>query len=799
MAYAAFVNADLVTQARGAIVRTGATGQCLLAQADTLAHVANLLGTRLADVLTTASGQIGAFDEPGQLIRMDAAPAVGAVVYVSAATPGVGTTTKPAIAVPVGICYEATNVAGVDYAAVTPIVPGSTPGTLSGGTLASSYLAGASAADQTISLADANGGGVVVDATSAGFTGANALVVNGAGGSVAAFPRVGGLSVASSISRAAGAGTAWDEVAFLASTITLTGGPTTVNALSMITIGAGTITSGTPNTVKTAASLTIAGPPTATGVASITNRYAAWVQAGTIASFNGITDNGLLGGLGTTYNAVLQADVSSFGQLLISSMGNNASTGLMSFYKSRSGDGVTSVILQNGDSVGTIIYYGDNGASVARQLATIAAVVDGVPAAGSMPGMLTFSTTKQGDAAPTTRMTINNLGNVLVGTSVDVNSSRLQLQSDFTIAAPIAGDTWKGINYKASTLTLTAGGTAPSSLSAAYFAAPTITQTAGAAYTIPVAATLTIAGPPAAAGGATLTSPRALDVLSGASYFQDIHVNIASTGGWTFYTGFNGSGGAGVYMGTGGGNVFLGSSDSSWIQLVTNNVPRLAVTPTNGNIRIGTILNSDDAATRLCVVASKTIASAAGAVWDGIKFAADTLTISGGPGTITALSKFLVEGPTITSAAANVTTDFYTARLGIATFTGAGPASATRNWSLYVEGNLRLGGGVVVPGKQILIGASPYPITQNDYALEVQSNGGAITVTLPALTGGTVLNGRIYLIIDSGYSAAGANITVALGNGADKINNVNANYLINSNGAALRLKANTTNNNWEIV
>ena len=70
---------------------------------------------------------------------------------------------------------------------------------------------------------------------------------------------------------------------------------------------------------------------------------------------------------------------------------------------------------------------------------------------------------------------------------------------------------------------------------------------------------------------------------------------------------------------------------------------------------------------------------------------------------------------------------------------------------------------MVVFGKQILVGASPYTVLPTDYALEVQSNGGAITVTLPALTSGTVLNGHVYLVIDSGYSASISNITVARG------------------------------------
>ena len=118
---------------------------------------------------------------------------------------------------------------------------------------------------------------------------------------------------------------------------------------------------------------------------------------------------------------------------------------------------------------------------------------------------------------------------------------------------------------------------------------------------------------------------------------------------------------------------------------------------------------------------------------------------------------------------------------------------------MAVLGTTNLGGGQVVKSRQILVGASPYAVLPTDYALEVQSNGGAITVTLPALTGGTVANGRVYLVVDSGYDALANNITVARGNGADKIDNSAADYVINLGGTALWLKANTTNKNWEML
>lgn len=122
MAYASFINANVGTQSRGTIVRAGAPGQCLLAQADILANAQKLLGVRLGDVLSGASGPFGSFCEPGARIRLAAPANINDVIYLSAATPGVGTTTPPSIPIALGICYEVVNISGVDYADIIPIV-----------------------------------------------------------------------------------------------------------------------------------------------------------------------------------------------------------------------------------------------------------------------------------------------------------------------------------------------------------------------------------------------------------------------------------------------------------------------------------------------------------------------------------------------------------------------------------------------------------------------------------------------------------------------------------------------------
>jgi hypothetical protein len=198
-------------------------------------------------------------------------------------------------------------------------------------------------------------------------------------------------------------------------------------------------------------------------------------------------------------------------------------------------------------------------------------------------------------------------------------------------------------------------------------------------------------------------------------------------------------------------------------------------------------------------VPTKTVVAAAGAVWHGLDIAAATLTVTGATTPITSLTFVNIGQPTVTAASAVVTTDFYTLKVATPTFIGAGPASATRSWSLAIDGNMKFGGGQTVASTDVNA-AGPYVVLATDYVLNVRYTAtGIITITLPALTGGTQLMGRVIIIKDAGYNAAAHNITAALGNAGDKIENINGNYTISTSGACLWLKANTTTNNWEII
>ena len=81
------------------------------------------------------------------------------------------------------------------------------------------------------------------------------------------------------------------------------------------------------------------------------------------------------------------------------------------------GTAAAEVIVVNGDTIGSLIFAGNNGvAGTYLPAASIVAGVDDVPGAADMPGNLVFSTTLNGAAAVTERLRISNAG-VITATS----------------------------------------------------------------------------------------------------------------------------------------------------------------------------------------------------------------------------------------------------------------------------------------------------------------------------------------------------------------------------------------------
>jgi len=89
---------------------------------------------------------------------------------------------------------------------------------------------------------------------------------------------------------------------------------------------------------------------------------------------------------------------------------NAASAPFLAFGKTRSANDTDSTIVQNGDSLGQILFAGADGSDVDSTGALITAKVDGTPGSNDMPGKLVFATTADGGTTATPRMEISSAG-----------------------------------------------------------------------------------------------------------------------------------------------------------------------------------------------------------------------------------------------------------------------------------------------------------------------------------------------------------------------------------------------------
>lgn len=100
--------------------------------------------------------------------------------------------------------------------------------------------------------------------------------------------------------------------------------------------------------------------------------------------------------------------------------------GTLNFNKSVSGIIGTNGAVANAQSLGRIVFAGDDGTAFIPAV-EISASVDGTPGTNDMPGRLMFSTTADGAATPTERMRIDSAGRVGIGsvsTDTTFNNSR---------------------------------------------------------------------------------------------------------------------------------------------------------------------------------------------------------------------------------------------------------------------------------------------------------------------------------------------------------------------------------------
>lgn len=85
------------------------------------------------------------------------------------------------------------------------------------------------------------------------------------------------------------------------------------------------------------------------------------------------------------------------------------------FRKSRNATPGLYTIVQSGDTLGSILFQGDNGITTSSEASRIYSQVDGIPGTTSMPGRLIFATTSDGAVTPTERLRITSAGAVVLG------------------------------------------------------------------------------------------------------------------------------------------------------------------------------------------------------------------------------------------------------------------------------------------------------------------------------------------------------------------------------------------------
>jgi hypothetical protein len=105
--------------------------------------------------------------------------------------------------------------------------------------------------------------------------------------------------------------------------------------------------------------------------------------------------------------------------------------------KSRGATTGSNVIVNNGDSIGSLEFRGNNGTTFTNA-ASIAAAVDAAPGAtNDMPGRLVFSTSADASGTPTERMRITSTGNVRV-TNVSGTDAFFQTSGQVTAVSGLS-------------------------------------------------------------------------------------------------------------------------------------------------------------------------------------------------------------------------------------------------------------------------------------------------------------------------------------------------------------------------
>ena len=164
------------------------------------------------------------------------------------------------------------------------------------------------------------------------------------------------------------------------------------------------------------------------------------------------------------HNAKVQLEGIGYNNSTLQIFGNQNNTeGAYLFLgKSRGTTLASNTIVQAGDELGTIGFYGTDGTTAFRA-ARIGAYVDGTPGANDMPGRLVFSTTADGASSPTERMRITSTGQMrLAGAGITFNGDTAAANEldDYEEGTwtPTVGDVNAGTTNTPSTTSFTSSG-----------------------------------------------------------------------------------------------------------------------------------------------------------------------------------------------------------------------------------------------------------------------------------------------------------------------------------------------------
>lgn len=278
-------------------------------------------------------------------------------------------------------------------------------------------------------------------------------------------------------------GTSWNGVKFGASTYTLTGGVGFTGEIGFVRFSQPTITNADASTVGDSATVIIDDGPLQAGSVTLTRKWALKLNSGAFA----IDAPGTLASPGFR-----------FGGLVSDTFG---------FYKVA---GYT-----YGMSVGGIEYQ--------RMTDTSYTLFHGLDAGLTGGALKTTPGTGTGGSG---KVIVNGPGSSDAATT----AASFQVYTQNLVSAPTVGFSWRGADFRASTLTFTGTGQASlGSISGVFFGAPTITRDNANTYTTSTATTIWIDGEPTVSG-VTATKVYAMFIneggvrLQSASDKQRVHI-----------------------------------------------------------------------------------------------------------------------------------------------------------------------------------------------------------------------------------------------------------------------------------